>query len=159
MKLRRRAVLKWTGSALCGLIVLSWFVGRWFQVSLCWRRANRMDALGCGNGRMFWLSARGFLPDSIPVGWSVRGVRHVSLAVGWSWQITHMPPATPQAGAELTSIPLYVPFALLAGPVALAVYRGVRRGRGALEGRCDDCGYDLAGLTGPCPECGKEGSS
>ncbi len=40
---------------------------------------------------------------------------------------------------------------ILALPLTFAPLRRWRRRRG---GRCGRCGYDLAGIDGPCPECG-----
>ena len=43
--------------------------------------------------------------------------------------------------------------AILALPLSLVPLRRRLRAR---RGRCPKCNYDLAGLTGPCPECGGE---
>lgn len=43
---------------------------------------------------------------------------------------------------------------VIVGGAALVVLRLRRRARSG-PGRCRGCGYDLAGISGPCPECGR----
>ena len=55
---------------------------------------------------------------------------------------------------RLAEVPFWFLAVLTAVPAAVAFGRG-RRGRArADQGRCFDCGYDLRGVTGRCPECG-----
>ncbi len=52
-------------------------------------------------------------------------------------------------------LPLWVP-AAASGALLVGFWRArVRQRRRAMVGRCPRCAYDLTGITGPCPECGK----
>jgi hypothetical protein len=57
---------------------------------------------------------------------------------------------------EMAAVPLLYLSALLAVPTAWLFHRDRRRVRWSREGRCVGCGYDLSGVSGKCPECGKE---
>ena len=51
------------------------------------------------------------------------------------------------------SVPLWIPFLLVATPTAFLWWRDRRR---IPPGHCQRCGYDLTGnVSGTCPECGK----
>ncbi len=55
---------------------------------------------------------------------------------------------------RLVEVPFWFLAAATAVPAAVAFARGRRR-RGRAEANvCFDCGYDLRGITGRCPECG-----
>lgn len=52
-------------------------------------------------------------------------------------------------------LPLWIP-AAVSGGVLLALARShLRERRRAMVGCCTKCGYDLAGIDGVCPECGR----
>lgn len=53
-------------------------------------------------------------------------------------------------------LPLWLPLMASATALWLLWRVGFERRQLALVGRCSGCGYDLAGITGPCPECGTE---
>lgn len=59
---------------------------------------------------------------------------------------------------ELSGLPSYVaiPLWAIAVPFVLGAVWFFWRGRRPLPGHCRKCGYDLTGITGPCPECGLE---
>jgi hypothetical protein len=53
------------------------------------------------------------------------------------------------------AFPHWLPLILLGISPAVALFRGLRRCRRVLLGRCLACGYDLTGnVSGRCPECG-----
>jgi hypothetical protein len=56
-------------------------------------------------------------------------------------------------------LPMWIPmaFAGVALVTSAALWRrDCSYNTRARRGRCLSCGYDLSGITGPCPECGKE---
>ena len=55
------------------------------------------------------------------------------------------------------SMPLWVPVALTSAATAFACRLEVLARRRAMTGKCNACGYNLAGLSpaAACPECGK----
>jgi hypothetical protein len=62
----------------------------------------------------------------------------------------------PQSGLTAIHLPLWIPAsaaAIVLVPLGLVEMTTRRRLR---EGACRSCAYDLTGITGPCPECGKE---
>jgi len=94
-----------------------------------------------------------------PTGWRCEGVRlHLrwwprSGSGFWSTSAGH-PSGVPRLW--MVYIPLWMP--LLAS--GLALWSTFLIGRTArlrtVRGLCPTCRYDLTGITGPCPECGKE---
>jgi len=75
----------------------------------------------------------------------------------WSLVVGAMPNGNPRI---LPLRPLWLGLlvdAVTYGAVALGLVelvRLARRTRRSSHGRCRSCGYDLAGINGPCPECG-----
>ena len=72
-----------------------------------------------------------------------------SLHIRWpSFERFSMPPFS----FWFVTLPLWIPFVLVAVPTAFLFYRDRRR---AGPSRCRACGYDLTGnVSGRCPECG-----
>ena len=70
-----------------------------------------------------------------------------------SWDFYWIPLWQPQgSGGSFVSIPIWMPFALVALPTTLLWWLDRRR---YPRGHCQRCGYDLRGLPEPrCPECG-----
>jgi hypothetical protein len=82
---------------------------------------------------------------------------------GWrarpSFLYTGPSTTAPPPGSQLNIrwqliLPLYPFFLALGIPSALMVRTEWKSRRHAREGNCRKCGYDLAGISGPCPECG-----
>ena len=65
---------------------------------------------------------------------------------------------SPASGKLLWGVvlPLWMP-ATASGAVLVGLWVvGVHQRRRAMAGHCNRCGYDLSGIIGPCPECGRE---
>jgi hypothetical protein len=98
------------------------------------------------------------LPPELPQGWSISDFPDPPI---WRWLFGqdllgyHTNQKMPGRWAFVA--PLWMPSTGAAGVLAALwfVAHAGRRGR-QLAGKCTGCGYDLSGLTGPCPECGKE---
>ena len=61
-----------------------------------------------------------------------------------------------QGGMWWGCFPLWMP-ATASGAVLVGLWVvGVHQRRRAMAGHCNRCGYDLSGIIGPCPECGRE---
>jgi hypothetical protein len=128
-------------------MLASWGASRWFLINVT--HVGEYSALAqvvSGEIRVLWFP--GWARHWPGPGWHIDGRR---CAPAWSWKVGW--------GAELgtshVTVPLYIPFALSALPTAFLFYRDRRSVRWAREGRCVWCGYDLSGVRGPCPECGK----
>ena len=123
---------------------------------------------------MLALSVAAWLAGLFGVAWVAPGGRGgIGLARGAVWlsgEVTDQPgltfrgwvdwtqawiPARPRGRWGLTwMVPLWIPATgagLALGAVWLAGRRAATR---ASHGLCPSCGYDLTGITGPCPECG-----
>ncbi len=57
-------------------------------------------------------------------------------------------------GQYQITVPLYLPFLAFVLVAGVLFYRD--RQSGARMSGCAACGYDLSGVAGKCPECGKE---
>lgn len=146
---RLRQVTKYTGTVVCGLILLVWTLSWFWQASFV--RGNgfeqSMTRLDAGAViRFTW----GPYPNQIsPPDRSFTLRREHSRMSDARWWPGH---SKTSPVASLTWIPLWLPFLLLALPTALLFYLD-RRPR---SGLCPSCRYDLSGVPpGPCPECGR----
>ena len=158
MKVRRRAVMKWAGALLSGLLVIVYVASaRWhfgfanvtdldmraypgqITVDVHSSRPPRTDVIE------FWKAARGprwnwYRAYAEPGGgpW-----------VWWFWIRTYR-------GSCDFGIPLWFPLLLVAIPTGYLWHTDRAR---LVPGRCPRCGYDLSGLPSGrggvlCPECG-----
>ena len=154
MKLRRRAVLKWTGAGLCALIFVAWLLSLWFDLAVTHIiSASRTWVADLNGGRLLLMRQEDSRVD-------------VFASEGWSAQMVavrhHWPPRRsywrllPRAG-ESFEFPLWLPGSLVAAATCWLFYADHQKRGWAREGRCVMCGYDLSGLPpgGACPECGK----
>lgn len=150
---RKRQILKWTGLSLSLLIAVAWAVSlRW---AFGWRRlddsrryhssaiiqigalyVSHLEYRGEDVSSPYW-APDNFYPEFLSVPrillkpdfWFVRYP---------DWTLT---------------LPLWIPFVLIAIPTAALWWRDRRR---IPPGHCEKCGYNLAGnVSGVCPECGE----
>src|SRR5262245_33607746 len=148
---RTRRLLKWCGTTLCvlilGVAVLSF---RWqycglmgYSVTL-YARGGSIEAYWVG--RFPHLFAWPEWESSVPLNhWP-------EWKYAWSQQPTWPTLTHPSRGESLLTIPLWLPFVLIAIPTALLSWLDRRR---VVTGKCRKCAYDLTGNTsGVCPECG-----
>jgi hypothetical protein len=71
----------------------------------------------------------------------------------WRW----LPVLNGRGWAWLFALPLWMPASCAMSVLAIGARLGTVRHRKLDAARsCIDCHYDLTGITGPCPECGKE---
>jgi hypothetical protein len=154
---RRRAVVKWTLGAVCVLFAGAWLVSRWYKVDASLWTPRRVLYVILANGRVRVQQV--VLLDCPVVNqwlWRAHWAPVDPWDVGWSW--------LPEEGGEArpgvydtwhVTVPDYAAFVPLALPAAVLFYRDRRSVRWTCEGRCARCGYDLAGVSGRCPECGR----
>jgi len=144
--LLRRAVM-WTAGVVLAVSVAAWVAGRW---PIYWQSRNG-SGFALSYGRLFiWIDLNAV--RNYDAWWSLRGEYrrtpwfHGPFVFGEIWRL--------KEGA--IQLPLCMPATtagiVLAGTWAWGRQASVR----ARCGYCASCGYDLTGLTGPCPECGKE---
>ena len=148
---RPKAVLKWTGLALCILFLVAWIGSGWCYAGIAYSEPRRFRAMGIDVGALWyeWIDGAAPGPGTLPPGWSFRG----GTTPLWSFRLAMVPMIRRWGGV----IPLYIPLLLLAVLTVWLMEKDRRSARWAKEGRCDRCGYDLSTLTEntPCPECGK----
>ena len=137
---------KWTGLAVCAIIVVAWTVSLKWHIGISWNEYQ----LELMDGQL-WLWDL-YDPGGLYVG--VRAEVHPA----WEYRPTHGLPwpkgfAYWIGGNRLWGIPLWL-FLITAGPPTILLWRHDRR---FPKGHCQTCGYNLTGnVSGTCPECGKE---
>ncbi len=150
-----RRVCKWGGITVCVMLFAMWLVSGWWQfgysffsyprVTWCW--------VQCSAGR-------------INCGWYFRLPNVASTASGSYWRLHPLPTSdgfwewplrvssllTWSADRVTCSIPIWLPFLVIALPTGRLLWPDFRRKK---PGCCTKCGYDLTGnVSGTCPECG-----
>ncbi len=149
---RVRWVLKWAGTVACGLILVA------IVASLVWLRIVLFNDDGGGISlfplELFvsWVDTSSLASSS----WFFAYAWSYSDWGDWRDQLSQCPwvPTFERdaQGVAYLSMPLWLPFVLLAIPSALLWWADRRRIR---PGGCSNCGYDLTGnVSGRCPECG-----
>jgi hypothetical protein len=160
--MRRRVtwtrVGKWTGVVSQVVIIGLWFASRWWSLSLELGMKSDVAIIVVRNGRFIaecgpkkatWTGpSSGLHANAVAVDPSSRVWRW-----GLEWYLP-IPVGRANSGLWLVYIPIYIPFAVLALPVAWMCYADASSRRRE-SGTCVTCGYDLAGNTSRvCPECG-----
>ncbi len=142
---RRRRILKWTGLAVCVLILVAWGLSPRFEVNYIgdgW-------LFGCGRGRLSFNISRGYNN----FGWEF--VRLAPFRSGAYWGLnwpSHISDRSFGVAWSSVRVPLWLPLLTIAIPTAILFWRDRRR---IPRGHCRRCGYDLTGnVSGKCPECG-----
>lgn len=83
----------------------------------------------------------------------VTGFVTIAMLQGWAWP--HWTKFVPWVGTELSQVKLAFPWHMTIGTgLAFVVCVMGRPQPKPVVARCMQCGYDLSGLTGKCPECG-----
>ena len=155
---RCRTVMKWVGAGLCAAIFVAWFAGRWFDAAVTHVAGTRYQSAMLGYGGLTVGGGLNTAPTGFdpPEGWSTYLYRRSADSFGWSWAPSWLTFSHSREREDILYFPLYIPFVLLALPTAFLFHRDRRRVRWSREGRCVGCGYDLSGVRGKCPECGRE---
>jgi hypothetical protein len=148
MLLRRRAAMKWAGVVLCAVMLVSWGASRWFLINITnVGEYSTLAQLSAGEVSVTWFQGRArHWPGP---GWHIEGERRIP---EWRWKVRW----STELRIQQIAVPLYLPLAVLALPTVWLFYRDRRSVRWSREGRCAGCGYDLSGVSGKCPECGRD---
>ena len=135
---RVRRIAKWTGLVVCVVIVAAWVVS-----------LSRLIAYSFG----FVAVGLVFGGLSIqPMNSGFVGFFQGRYSANYVLLIPQRQELTAPVPYPGVSIPLWIPFLLIAIPTVIAW----RRGRPPPHGHCKNCGYDLTGnVSGRCPECGE----
>jgi hypothetical protein len=149
---RMLRVLKWAGTAVCGLLLATWFASRWFRPELSISNGVRTVDILVTMGQA---SVIQFAPVH-DHGWSISADFETNGEAGfrpaWYWGFDWG--GRGFVRAKIRSVPLWLPCLSIAIPTAcLWLLFPERR-----FGLCVHCGYDRAGLRSEhdaCPECGR----
>jgi hypothetical protein len=133
-----RLFLTWTAAAVLVLSVAAWVASLW---GVAWGWSTGVTGVYRG---AFVLRV---LPDPPPYpnGWFVQGFTWEQF--WWPWRLW---------SPGLMVVPLWIPVAFSAVGLSRGLVLERRPRKLAMLGHCRACGYDLTGITGPCPECGSE---
>jgi hypothetical protein len=177
VKLRARAsaAARWGGLALCIAIAALWLASGWWAVSIVNRADRRIMAVNVDQRAIvFVVIDLPPLPSPVfdrspgfgvrlepPVPQRPRGFRTKLARAGqmwprqprWGWApARYSSVAGPGPPIRVLIVNLWVIFLAAALPTALLWFRRRR----IPPGHCRACRYNLAGITGVCPECGAE---
>jgi len=136
-------VLKWVGTAACGVLIVAWTVSLQFNI---WSQVSSRYLIaivgGClllekvppGQGSGVWPQAR----PAGPLYWWPELNRAVYIQkTHWEWYMR---------------VPIWCFLGITAVPTIWLWYRDRRR---LSPDHCQHCGYNLTGnVSGTCPECG-----
>ena len=131
-----------------------WAAGVVLVMSVAALPVSRLGVSWCGADRQWWAALR---EGQVWVGHPASGGPGASVPHGWStrWQPALWVPAAGARRGWWHRVHLWTPL-VAGGAVLLAGWAtGLRALKVAPSGFCSVCHYDLSGITGPCPECGK----
>ena len=152
---RWRRIAIWTGAALSTLIAAAWMASGWqsfdwgvkagTQVRVLWLSGG-CCGMTCDDARWFGGDSAAPWPGSFHRVWFGDYAKPgPHWKAGFSWK-----GRSKGSGGRL-SIPLWLPFLLIAAPTAWTWHVSRR----VPPGHCPKCRYDLTGIaTATCPECG-----
>jgi hypothetical protein len=160
---RCRAVMKWVGAWLCAAIAAAWLTSGWRYVGWDRNTLTSYTNVAIADGLLTYshmeygtLSAGEYVD---PPNWSFYMITPSRAASDsrWLWWFWYRAAPVGRGGHEISlSAPLWLLFLILGPWTTWLFHRDRRHVRWAREGRCVGCGYDLSGVTGPCPECGRK---
>ena len=144
-------MVKWAGLVVLLLILAAFLFSAQGTASWSSPSARYKVSLGSGSICFFWHPKEFGIEEHGPhrnvPGWFV--ANYGSDGIPLTWWVEHWPNNKNWNGI---SIPLRMPFLMVAIPTALLWWRDRHR---IPSGHCQNCGYDLTGnLSGICPECG-----
>jgi hypothetical protein len=152
-------VLKWTGVGVCAALLAACKLSTWGSGGVLYVGSGDAIALYLTTGRLVATRTdRAQIDQSLSPGWHYAVASGSMDAFGWRWFIPEVvEDGLPgSVSTRFILVPVLAPFTLLALPTAWLFYRDRRSVRWSREGRCVGCGYDLSGVSGKCPECGRE---
>jgi hypothetical protein len=154
---RCRAVMKWTGACFSVMIALILVTSTWAGISVGYEPSRGGDlhvVAAHGNVQVGYDPDVG--PTSPPAG--LYGPFIQWERPGWDWNGLYWAGGAKRKRGRSWAVgtPIYVPLAPIAISTIVLFFRDRRRVRWRREGRCVGCGYDLSGVSGTCPECGRE---
>lgn len=165
---RRRRVYILTAGPVAVVLALIWLITGQFWATCPVRLGSHLYAIDFSIG-CIWINDYAIWNPSDPTplneplaapGWSF--IADVGES-GWralpSFKYTGPVTTSPGPGSRLNIrwtfiMPLYPFFLALGIPAAVMLRTELKRRREARLGKCRECSYDLAGISGPCPECG-----
>ncbi len=145
--LKQRGILKWAGLVVCGLVLLAWTGSTIWQFGrLCEDSEWRIQD-GCVAAS--WPRWTGHAPQ-----WRLRlTTGFVEGRVGLELPAFSRFDLSANTYSTTVTIPLWLPFLLVALPTAFMFYRDRKR---IPPGHCSTCAYNLTGAAHErCPECGE----
>jgi hypothetical protein len=147
--------MKWTGASFSIMIAMILVTSTWVGISFEYEPSRGGDlhvVAAHGNLQV------GYDPDVGPT--SAPGLYGPFIQwdrPGWSWYGMYWAGGAKRKRGHSWAVgaPLYVPLAPLALSTIVLLSLDRQAVRWSREGRCLGCGYDLSGVSGKCPECGR----
>ena len=150
---RFRRIARLVGIILSSLILMLWILcvptiqNRSFSVTYV--SPTHAYSLSCGMVSSCRFTDPTFEPQT---GWTASWAKMPRLISVWRLYGASPPERQTGIGADMISLPLWIPLLIVAVPTAIVWRRDRRR---MSPGHCPTCHYNLTGNTsGICPECG-----